>query len=426
MTSTATLPEPGTSGSHNAHARLSPSSADRWATCTASTAFIEENADRIPPDTGSRYADEGTRAHDYCEAVLTGKTSSHLVPEDFRPHVQFYVDHCLGLVRENDAVFVEEKVPLFYSPKENGTCDFAIIRDGRVIVRDLKYGQGVLVEAEKNAQLAIYALSFIKANSDIYDFPPDTVVDIGIVQPRHHADDPVRTWEVALHDLEAGFEVTLRAAVAKIHANEALEFVPTTKGCRWCPAKHFCPHKIDAAASPLGFEVLADLPDLTKEEKKLPVAEKVDARLGAYSDEDLVALWKNRKNITGLLDDIEAYLETLANQGTPAPGTKLVQGREGNRKWADEEAAEKFLTSTGKLKHAERFDFKLISPTKAETLLKEKLESSSRAAKTFAALVSRSEGQPSLAPEDDKRPALAAAVSAFDDLTIEPETDPDL
>ena len=81
------------------------------------------------------------------------------------------------------------------------------IRDGRVIVRDLKYGQGVLVEAENNAQLAIYALSFIRANEDIYDFPPDTIVDIGIVQPRHHADDPVRTWEVSLHDLEHGFEV---------------------------------------------------------------------------------------------------------------------------------------------------------------------------------------------------------------------------
>ena len=86
-------PTTGTSGSHNAHARLSPSSADRWARCTASTQFIEENADRIPPDKGSVYAEEGTKAHDYCEAVLTGKTSINEVPLDFRPHVQFYVDH---------------------------------------------------------------------------------------------------------------------------------------------------------------------------------------------------------------------------------------------------------------------------------------------------------------------------------------------
>ena len=46
------------------------------------------------------------------------------------------------------------------------------IRDGRVIVRDLKYGQGVLVEAENNAQLAIYALSF-KDDDDLDEPLPE-------------------------------------------------------------------------------------------------------------------------------------------------------------------------------------------------------------------------------------------------------------
>jgi hypothetical protein len=357
--------------------------------------------------------------------VLTGKTLIEDVPEDFRPHVKFYVDHCNGLVQPGDVVAVEEKVPLFYSPGETGTCDFAIIRDGRVIVRDLKYGQGVLVEAENNAQLAIYALSFIRANEDIYDFPPDTIVDIGIVQPRHHADDPVRTWEVSLHDLEHGFEVKLRAAVEQVRNRVDLEFKPSDKACRWCPAKAICAHRIDGAASPVGFEVLTDLPDLTKEEKKLPVGDKVKARLGdIYSDEDLVALWSNRKNITAILADVEEYLESLAEQGRPAPGTKLVMGREGNRKWADEEAAENFLARTAKLKQDERFKFVLISPTQAEEILSDKL--TDRQQKRLKELITRSPGTPSLAPADDKRPAIAAPCDAFDDLTTESELDPDL
>jgi hypothetical protein len=438
-------PTTGTSGSHNAHARLSPSSADRWARCTASTKFIEDNQDRIPPDRGSVYAQEGSDAHDLCEAVLTGKTTISEVPQDFRPHVKFYVDHCQGLMQEGDYHFVEAKVPLFYSPEENGTCDFAIIRDGRVIIRDLKYGQGVLVEAENNAQLAIYALSFIYANNDVFDLGPDTIVDIGIVQPRHHADDPVRTWEIALADLEHGFVPKLKEAVENTRNGTNLEFKANDKSCKWCPAKAICQYRVTNAADPVGFDVLADLPDLTKEEKKLPVADRIERSLRPFvedpdagivsskmsrdwreskgipeninSDENLVKLWSNRKAITSLLDDIEEYLQVRAESGNPAPGTKLVSGREGNRKWGDEEAAEKFLATTCKLKMDERFKFTLIPPTQAEKLIADKLQTPRSKAK-FLSLVSRSDGRPVVALDDDKRPAISASVDGLDDETI--------
>ena len=137
-----------------------------------------------------------------------------------------------------------------------------------------------------------------------------------------------------------------------------------------------------------------------------------------------MALWSNRKNITAILADVEAYLESLAEQGRPAPGTKLVMGREGNRKWADEEAAENFLARTAKLKQDERFKFVLISPTQAEEILSDKL--TDRQQKRLKELITRNPGTPSLAPADDKRPAIAAPCDAFDDLTEEPELDSDL
>lgn len=50
-----------------AHALLSPSAAERWIHCTAAPLL-----ERDVPDTGSPYAEEGTRAHELCEMLLRG------------------------------------------------------------------------------------------------------------------------------------------------------------------------------------------------------------------------------------------------------------------------------------------------------------------------------------------------------------------
>ena len=155
-------------------------------------------------DKGSVYADEGTQAHDWAEKVLSGRILIDEVPEDFRPHVAFYVNHCESLLKPGFTRYVESKVPLFYSPQDNGTMDFAAVSDDVVRVRDYKHGAGVLVDAVDNPQLAIYALSLIRDlhGSMLYEFHPATLVDIGIVQPRHHADNPIRLWVISLADLE--------------------------------------------------------------------------------------------------------------------------------------------------------------------------------------------------------------------------------
>jgi hypothetical protein len=147
----------GSSGSHNGHARLAPSASERWMHCTAS---VEACAGI--KDSGSEYATEGTQAHDYAEAVLSGKLPIEKVPEDFRPHVKFYTDHCQKLIQPGMVAYVESKVPLFYSPEDTGTVDFAVASEDVVRIRDLKYGAGVLVDAQDNPQLAIYAISLIR------------------------------------------------------------------------------------------------------------------------------------------------------------------------------------------------------------------------------------------------------------------------
>jgi hypothetical protein len=74
-----------------------------------------------------------------------------------------------------------------------------------------------------------------------------------------------------------------------------------------------------------------------------------------------------------------------------------------------------------RIKHAQMYDYKLASPTSIEKLVKAD-EIGPRQWTKIQALITQSEGKPSVAPESDKRPALvpSADVSDFDDVTTTP------
>lgn len=403
------------SGSHNTHSRLAPSASKRWTTCTASVDYIRRNADLIPADTGSVYSREGTEAHDHAAAVLLRQTHIEDIPKSFRPHVAMYVDHCRSLVGPDTEVLVESSVPLFYQPGDTGTVDFAVVSEDLVAVRDLKYGAGVQVDAVENTQLAIYALSLIRdlQADGLYSFRPDTLVSMGIVQPRYRGDEPIKVWELPLVELERFAAEQILAPAEDIKAG-SVEFAPSEDACQWCPCKGFCQARAVSLSGPLGdngLDDLAFLPDLTKKDLSLPTPERIAAVSGPLAEETMVALWNRRKEITRWLDDIEEWLTDRAKRGTPAAGTKLVQGRPGNRKWADETAAERWLR---KLPAAERFVRTLISPTVAEEKLDDLLGSNPRLRARFDALVARADGRPVLAPESDKRPAIGGDLAALD------------
>jgi hypothetical protein len=70
-----------------------------------------------------------------------------------------------------------------------------------------------------------------------------------------------------------------------------------------------------------------------------------------------------------------------------------------------------------RLKVDQMYDFKLISPTTAENVLK---EANPRKWNKLQPLIGRSDGKPSVAPASDKRPALSMAIAEqFEDLTDE-------
>ena len=461
-------PEPaGVSGSSNDHARLSPSSSKQWSTCTASLALIEANPHRVIADECSRYADEGTQAHEWAAKVLMGQVTIDQVPDgvalrdpkfpesNFREHVADYVDHCRSVTPKGVKPVIEAKVPLFYQPTETGTCDFAAMTNSVIVIRDLKYGAGVLVSSHENPQLAIYALSFIRQYGDMMNFTKDTVVNIAVFQPRHRDGDNQIAWEIPLVELEKFCEeIEYRATQARvaidrvveklapfdgrdIEPEEILEAAPGAKfapgegdsgACRWCKAKAWCtkrlaasteamvaPGKMDPAA------MIAAMPDLEGMGDDGPL-ERIAARLSAVGmrelasdDAYLVASWSCWPAVKAHFADIDEYLTTRGLAGNPVAGTKLVLGREGNRDWSDPAAADTWLKGQ-RLKQDERYNYKLKSPAQAEKILKAKLKKSKASRNRFEALVSRSEAKKVLALADDAREAIGAAVDAMPDM----------
>lgn len=454
---TPTDVSPAVSGSHNTHARLSPSGSKCWSNCTAAPAFLEANSHRIPQDDGGIYANEGTEAHDWAAKVLLGETVIEEIPENFREPVGLYVDHCMALVPEGVSYQVEVQCDLYYQDGQKGTCDFAIVTDERVIIRDLKYGAGVLVHGHENTQLAIYCYSFIKMLEDVYDFTPETMIDMAPFQPRHREAEDMQPWVLTLGELEKFCRdieyqaISANEAVNRVReklpcgqrnigAAEILEAAPGVKfvpqdgddgSCRWCKGKSICETRLAAATEGMnlpnlsGAELIALLPDLSKGDLKEPTEVRVEIVADALmdgaakplmiTDEYLVNIYARSKAIRRFLDDIEEHLEARALAGTSTPGTKLVHGREGNRAWSNEDEADTFLKGQ-KMKEAERYNFKLKSPTQIEVVLKDKLATSTRTQNRFNALVSRSPAKPVLALASDKRPAITAAVNLLPDL----------
>jgi hypothetical protein len=480
------------SGSHNTHARLSPSDSKRWTNCTASIAFEEANKHRIAKD-GSFESNEGTEAHDWATKLLRktaarpdilfnpdipdltkllrGEITPQDIPEKFRAPVLTYTQYCdaavpgatlthiadllsdaeLGFDIPDLVKFVEEEIPLYYQPEQNGTADFiAIEAEGgqvkRIYVNDYKHGAGVLVTTQENTQLAIYAYSVLKRLEAAYTFADDTEVHIAIVQPRHHeAGDPT-PWVITVADLRTFCEdIEYRAIQARTAADRVRERITTTGenvsndaireaapgalfapsegdagACRWCKCKAFCAVRLAAAVEDMALPLMAAedmleyMPDLDKKlEPEARIAQN-DEILGGQGriigDEYLAVVVARAKAIRTFLSDVEEYLEARLLAGEEIKGVKLVVGREGNREWVDETDAETFLKGQG-LKQEERFDFKLKSPAKVETLLKQKLKTNKRTNARFEQLITRSAAKKKLAVDADRRDSVPAAIN---------------
>ena len=356
------------------HALLSPSAAHRWMNCPPSACLEREF-----PSSSSEVAAEGTAAHALCEHKLR----KLLKLRSKRPHSDFEddeMDRCsddyVSFVQEqmgeipSPMVLVEQRLDLTrYVPEAFGTADCIIVGGDRLHIVDFKYGMGVLVEAEHNPQMMLYALGALELLDGIYDIQK---ISVSIFQPRR---ENVCTWSLPKEDL-------LRWARDDLVEKARLAYAGGGEYCadKWCT---FCRASVRCRAR--AEEKLR----LAKEEFKYPpliTDEEIEDVLGEIPE---LIKWANA---------ILAYATDAAvNHGKEWTGFKIVEGRS-VRRYKDEDAVAREAESAG---YTDIFDKKLISLTQMEKLMGKKAFTD-----ILGGLIEKPPGKPTLVPLSDKRPAI--------------------
>ncbi|HEO2154587.1 TPA: DUF2800 domain-containing protein [Enterococcus faecalis] len=369
----------------NKHALLSASSAYRWLACPPSALLSAKYE-----DTSSSYAQEGTAAHALAEykvlKALGRKADDPTENLDyFNEEMDEATDAYAGYVLEQVAeakkattdpiVLVEQRVDFStYVPDGFGTADALIIADDKLSITDLKYGRGVLVEADHNPQLMCYALGAYEMFSALYDIE---TVSMTIFQPRR---DNVSVFEMKASDLLDWAENTLKPK-AELAAEGKGDFT-AGEHCRFCKAKADCRARAEANLALARYD-FALPPTLT--------------------DADIEAILPLLDELTSWAEDIKAYALTRAVAGKEWHGYKLVAGRS-NRKYVNEDAVAKKVSDAG----FNPYEEKLLGITAMTKLL-----GKNRFEELLSSLIEKPQGKPTLVPESDKRPAMNSAKEDF-------------
>lgn len=378
------------------HAKLSPSSSERWISCPGSVKLIDDAvaAGAKIINSSSIYADEGTAAHELAEKALRGQgncfryeglalelENAITVSREMCSYVQSYVDFVKlfkGELRIEERVCFDDWVP-----EGSGTSDAVIIQEDRFVCIDLKYGKGVPVVAEGNTQAICYALGTYQGLSPEQREKMKTVLMI-IHQPRI---DNISEWEISIDELLRRGEAISQSAELALSDNPPVN--PGESQCRWCPVNGMC-----AEQKRFAEEVIAndfdDLSDLTP--------------ANLLSDAELKRVLDAKATIASWLNAVENVVYDRLSNGDDFKGYKLVAGRS-LRTWSDEaEASEMLELVLGD----DAYTKKLLSPAQAEKALGKEL------AKSIQDMISKPDGKPTLAPESDKRPSLQISVDDFD------------
>ena len=336
-----------------AHARFSPSAAKRWMTCPGSIA-----ATRDIPNTSSEYADEGTAAHTLAARALEHRKPAaffhgeqiqagervFVVDDEMATYVQIYLDEVHSRVA-GGTLMIEQRIEFSEAigvPGQFGTSDATILSacGKHLTVIDLKYGQGVRVEAQDNPQLKMYAAGVLETFGDIF-YELETVETV-VVQPRlDHIDHA--TYTIA--EIAEFMRTAHLAAQAALEGCQAFDetgvvppelFKPSDDACFFCPGKATC-NALRQHVSALVFDDFETLDDPTILEVTGAPAVPAGEKLGAlYGYLELIEDW-----CRGVRAEVErmvfAGMEVIGPDGQRM---KLVEGKRGNRKWRDEQEAE--------------------------------------------------------------------------------------
>lgn len=360
------------------------------------------------PRVTSEYAEEGTALHHAIEYYLLklpeGASPAQLVGMVFNnititdEHIKSKIQPALDAFKEicdhyggGLDFMVEVKGSLSeIIPGAFGTIDIlGRFPNGKLLVLDWKFGDGIPVKPEANMQLAFYAACALYTDDpEITDLVGVDGLDIvfAIVQPRRGVDgDCYDTWETTDEWVEDFIDQAKEAYTQAIGDSPPLK---TGDHCRWCRAQTVCPEKnkqIGAAVS-----APPSVTDAVTLSKQLQVANELES-------------WIKEVRKIALAD--------LKN-GVKIPGWKLVPKR-AQRQYTDKKKAEGLLCR--KLKVAGAYqERKLISPAQAEIKLGKEYYN-----KYMAKYVAKVSSGDTMAPDTDSRPDVSDPLTQLGSATKE-------
>lgn len=398
-----------------AHAPLPPSASSRWLACAPSMGYVKHLIKRgvITKRKSGAAAERGTRIHELAEPAIVKMIETGVAPRmpkgaavDEWSEALMYVKHCHDLWQnavdvDDDAEYGVE-LKAIVTDECWGSADFWVYAAKRLTVVDLKTGQET-VYAKDNTQLLIYALGVIRTK-----LRDRTIreVEAMVYQPNGHGHEvPYDSHVYSERELTAHS----RAIVSGI--KEAVMFLEDAEDadsytarmnagshCTWCDALAVCPSAKRAALTTIsaGFEpvpVTSPLPD--------------PASLEA---EQVAQILERAPMFSAWLEAVQVRAIELAQRGKEIPGFKVVQ-KMTRRAWGKEHEPAVIAKRLG-LKVADLFtEPRMRSPSQVEQSLK------GEAKKRVNEFTFKPVGDPTIAPESDRRQAIASSKINFVPVT---------
>lgn len=375
-----------------AHALLSASSSHRWLNCTGAPRL-----EATFPDTTSVYAQEGTLAHELCELKLKkyttpmakssytrtlNKLKKHeLWQDEMEGTSDVYIDYVKEILlsyKVQPAVVIEKRVDFsVYVPEGFGTADCLILAGDTLHVIDYKHGKGVVVDADHNPQMMLYALGAMHDYSLLYMF---NTIKMAIVQPRVNN---ISEFEMSATDLLAWGEEVVKPKAQEAYGEDGHTF-EAGKWCGFCRAKQQCKARYEANDAMHAYV-------------------NMDPRL--ISLEDLGTYLKHGQDLEAWFKDMKEYALSQSLDDADIPGWKAVEGR-GSRAFRDDDIAVKTLIDAG-------IDESILYERKVLTLAQiEKAIGKVEFTKLVGDQVVKNPGKPTLVVDTDKRPRITNVPSA--------------
>lgn len=452
------------------HAKLGPSSAHRWTSCTASP-----DAQEGLPNESNEASRRGTACHLMLEEMLLnpsidpqsylgrrlyfwshaesessgenwwhsmvgpdGEITDHWAQVDILHDVEIdqeLIDistTAVNYVRERAALtgaemLVERAVPIGQFTGEEGATgrtDVTLVYGTTVEVIDLKAGRGrvdaydVIVPATTDMITGKPVPEKVRANLQMACYALGTIEELGllydirdvvmtIVQP---AIGHLSTYSCSIDELRE-VEAFLREKAEETRTNP--QYVPSADACHFCRASGNCKAQTE-------FVVSTALEGFDTDEPKVRTPAEIE--LGeAYRLVPLVSTWLKAVG-ERVYEALQAGKRVARADGV---AYKLVEGKKGARTWVDEAEAEATLKKM-RLKTDQMYNQSLISPTTAEKLAKAPKPKKGEPTlppvlgptqwNRLQALITQDTGKPAIVLETDPRPPIATALDGFGDV----------